>query len=84
MDVGSLSSLPRNSKSGMTLNGFIEDEIWLKDIELSNEGSKMMFEIWWVDHVARTVVLASQETNNGGSAITQEDREFFMSSILSV
>ncbi|KAF8801465.1 hypothetical protein BYT27DRAFT_6794225 [Phlegmacium glaucopus] len=74
VDVGIWSGLRRNSKLGMTSNGFVEDEIWLKDIGSSNEGSNLMFEMWWVDHVARTMVLASssQEINNDGAAI-QED-----------
>ena len=66
------SGLRRNSKSGVAL---IEHEIWLKDIGLSSNGSRMMLEMWWVDHVARTMVLASQEINDGGSTV-QEDREF--------
>jgi hypothetical protein len=79
VDMCNRSGLRRNSRFGGTLNGFIEDEMWLKDIGLLNKES--MFETWLVDHVARTAVLVSQEINSGGTATVQEDREFFYDSL---
>lgn len=78
MDMCSRLGLRRNPKFGGALNVSIEDEIWLKDVGLS---SKMMFEMWLVDHVARTVVLASQEIDNGSAASIQEDRELLYDSL---
>ena len=72
-----ICGLHRNSNLGVTLNGSIEDEIWLKDIGLANKDSKTMFEMWRVDHVARTMILASQAIDSNGASTAQEDRELF-------